>query len=294
MSKLTCTNVVKQYKGTKALDSLSVTFSYNKIYGLVGRNGAGKTTLLKAIAGQIVTTSGSITLNGTEVFENQQMLDEICLARGFSSAALMGRKIKDIMNAAKLFYRYWDEDFAARLLKKFDIDMKKPYIKLSSGMQSAVNITIGLASRAPFTMLDEPTAGLDVVSRDYFYQMLLDDYMQNPRTFIISTHLIEETASIFEDMIFINRGKVLLEENTDVLKDRYRYVSGKTELVESFIRGMEVLHREGMGAKLTACVRHCATTPVPEGLEVKEVPIQKLFVYLTTVDDKEEDAHASR
>lgn len=281
MNKIICTDLTKTYGKTKALDGLNLEFGDNKIYGLVGRNGAGKTTLLKAIAAQVIPTSGNISIDGEQIFENQRMLDEICLSRGYTNAVLSARKVRDILNMCRIFYKYWDEDFAKRLMECFQIDQKKAYAQLSSGLQSAVNIIVGLSSRAPFTLLDEPVAGLDVVARDRFYSMLLEDYMQNPRTYVISTHLIEEASSIFEETIFIDKGKVMLSTNTDELRDSYRYVSGKEDLVKSCIAGMQVIHQERSGARLTVCVKLSRKLDVVEGIEIKEVPLQKLFVYFT-------------
>lgn len=292
MNSILCTEVTKRYKSTCALEGLSLELGENKIYGLIGRNGAGKTTLLKAIAGQILISGGSITLSGEPVFENQRALDQICLSRGYTSAALTGRKVRGILEMCKAFYPSWDEDYAKTLLGHFDINLKKSYIQLSSGMQSAVNIIIGLASRAPFTLLDEPVAGLDVVSRDNFYSLLLEDYMHAPRTFVISTHLVEEASGIFEETIFIDKGKLLLQANTDELRGQYRYISGKSDAVERLIAGRAVIMRESVGARLTACVRMDRPIISEEGIEMKEVPLQKLFVYLTAGTDGKEAIHA--
>lgn len=280
MSSIQCQNVVKRFGKTTALAGVTATLESGKIYGLIGRNGAGKTTLMKAIAGQIIPQEGSITLDGEPILENQPMLDEICLSRGFSSQTLMAMKVKDILKSGALYYKYWDADFAKRLLEEFELPEKKQYLKLSSGMQSALNIILGFASRAPFTLFDEPVAGLDVVVRERFYQILLDDYAEHPRTFVLSTHLIEEASTIFEDIIFIDKGRVLLSEETDALRNRYRIVDGPADEVERFLAGHEVLHKEALAGKLTACVKLDGKVP-PEGIEVREAPMQKLFVYLT-------------
>ena len=202
---LQATDVVKSYNKKEVLHSVSLTIEPGKIYGLIGRNGAGKTTLLSILTAQNTHDSGLVTYNGERVWENQKALDEICFSRELSPMLLFGQntlKVKEYLRAAALYYPHWDKEYAARLIEMFGLDTKKKIYKLSKGMMSMVTIVLALASRAPITILDEPVAGLDVVAREQFYDVLLADYAETGRTFIISTHIIEEAAGVFEDIIF--------------------------------------------------------------------------------------------
>ena len=158
-----------------------------------GRNGAGKTTLLSIMSAQSKPTSGSVNLDGEEVWENQKCIDNICFSRELNPLSTFGPnnvKVKELLRMASIYYPYWDKKMADSLVKKFDINIKQRISKLSKGMLSMVTIIIALASKSEFTILDEPVAGLDVVAREQFYKLLLDEYNETGRTFVISTHII--------------------------------------------------------------------------------------------------------
>ena len=201
---------------------------------LIGYMGAGKTTLLSLMAGQNPATSGEITLDGTAVWENQEIMDKICFSREINPLSNLGMgtyKIKDYLKMASIYMPNWDQAYAEELLKIFELDKKKRLNKLSKGMLSMVTITVALASKAEYTFMDEPVAGADVVMRDQFYRVLLEEFAESGRTFVISTHIIEEAADVFEEVIMLDQGKILLKENAVELLDRARHVSGVAEAV---------------------------------------------------------------
>ena len=285
---LQATDVVKSYNKKEVLHSVSLTIEPGKIYGLIGRNGAGKSTLLSILTAQNTHDSGLVTYNGERVWENQKALDEICFSRELSPMLLFGQntlKVKEYLRAAALYYPHWDKEYAARLIEMFGLDTKKKIYKLSKGMMSMVTIVLALASRAPITILDEPVAGLDVVAREQFYDVLLADYAETGRTFIISTHIIEEAAGVFEDIIFIDNGRVIETGNCESFVAQFHYVSGRDEDVARACAGLQVIHEEGLGRSRTACVRGSLDTlrRSADGLDVdiSGVTLQKVFVYLT-------------
>ena len=149
-------------------------------------------------------------------------------------------------------------------------------------MMSMVTIIIALASKADITILDEPVAGLDVVARDNFYKELLADYAETGRTFVISTHIIEEAADLFEETIILKDGSLLLKENTQDLLDRAFHISGKAEDVDAACAGLHVYHPESLGrSKGVTVLLEPGQTP-PEGFDVSIQPVslQNLFVAL--------------
>ncbi len=248
--KIIARNVVKTYGKKDVLHGIDLELEKGKIYGLIGRNGAGKTTLLSILSSQNPASSGTVTCNGMPVWENREALDHICFSRELNPITGYGQntyKIKDYLKAASIYMPNWDQDLANRLIEKFELNKKKRIAKLSKGMMSMVTIIIALASKADYTFLDEPVAGLDVVMREYFYKVLLDEFAQSGRTFVISTHIIEEAADIFEEVIMIDRGKMILKENTQDLLDRCRHVSGKTEEVDVLTSGLKTYHEEKLG-----------------------------------------------
>lgn len=278
-------SLVKLYGTTKALDNFSVHFEKNKIYGLLGRNGAGKTTLLNIMASRIFANSGTVTAFGENVVENARVLPMICY---MSEKNLFSRKVKvrEILRFSSAFFDNFDLSYADRLCEKFALDKNKKYSALSRGYESVLRIVIGLASRAPITIFDEPVLGLDAAVRDDFYKELIEDYSDNPRTYIISTHLIEESADIFDEAVIIKSGRLVEQTSSEQLKENAHYISGKAELVDAAVPGLNVIHSETV-ANVKICAVYGAIDSqkqrelVSSGLDLSPIPVQKLFIYLT-------------
>ncbi len=285
MSKLVCENLTKQYGSKTVLDHVNLTLESGKIYGLIGRNGAGKTTLLSLMSNQNPISAGTATIDGQRIWENPKALSRICFSRELNlsaESALSSYTLKAYLRAAETYLPHWDKEMAARLLELFGLEKKKKLGKLSKGMLSMVTILVAMASKAEFTFLDEPVAGLDVVAREQFYQLLLEEYTETGRTFVLSTHIIEEAADVMEEVIILDRGKILLKENTQELVDRARYVTGLADQVDGATAGLPCHHVENIGRS------KAVTVLLPEGEElhpgydvtVQPVNLQKLFVAL--------------
>lgn len=291
MSTLSGKNIVKRYGKDTVLKNVDVEIETGKIYGLIGRNGAGKTTLLSILTAQNPANEGTITIDGEPVWENEKALSRICYSREISQVTMFGPntiKVKDYLATAKTFYKDWDEDYAKELIKLFDINPKKRVNKLSKGMLSAVTIIVALASKAEITILDEPVAGLDVVAREQFYRLVIDEYASTGRTFVISTHIIEEAASLFEKVIIIDNGEIILEENTEDLLARAYRISGEEIAVDAAARGFKIYHPESIGRNKVVTV--LAEGPVDDfagDVQVEAVPLQNLF-YAMCVDGRKE------
>lgn len=293
-------NAVKKYGKKEVLHGVSVQFEPGHIYGLIGRNGAGKTTLMGLLTGQLRLSGGNVTYGGETVWENPAALGELCFSRELSPTLLFGQntnKIKEYLRAARAYYPHWDEEYARRLVQEFELDEKKKVCRLSKGMMSMVTIVLALASRAPVTILDEPVAGLDVVARERFYQLLLEDYEETGRTFIVSTHILDETSGVFEKVIILDKGKVLEESETDELVSRFHYVSGREDEVEAAVRGLNVMQREKAGRSLTVCVRaplsQLEQSAAGRDVDITPLNLQKVFLTLTGAQ-KEGEADARK
>lgn len=278
----------KSYKDKQVLKNLDITIEPGKIYGLIGRNGAGKTTLLGILTAQNTHDSGEVTYGGETVWENPKALADLCFSRELQPTLFYGQnnlKVRHYLQAGATFYPRWDEEYARRLMKEFGLEEKKRVCQLSKGQLSMVTILIALASNAPITILDEPVAGLDVVARERFYQLLLDDYARTNRTFVISTHIIEEAASVFERVLILDDGRIIENEETEELVDQFRYVSGAAEEVDRVCEGMTVVHQRTMGRRKTAAVRDTAGRRAAdlEGtgvVDVSPLNLQNVFVAL--------------
>ncbi len=277
----------KSYGKKQVLKDLNLTIEPGRIYGLIGRNGAGKTTLLGILTAQNTRDGGQVTYGGQEVWENPAALGQLCFSREFSggqNSAAGSLKIKDYLRIASVYYPHWDEAYARRIVSRFGLDLKKRIAKLSKGMMSMVTITVALASRAPITMLDEPVAGLDVVARELFYKLLLEDYTETGRTFVISTHIIEEAANVFEEVIILDEGCILEKAPTEELVSQFHCLSGREDVVDQAARGLTVLTTEQMGRHKAVTVR-CGAEQLRQaaaGLDVDISPLnlQKVFVAL--------------
>lgn len=285
MEKLICGNISKFYEKKEVLQNINLELEKGKIYGLIGRNGAGKTTLLSILSAQNPANSGTITCNGMPVWENREALDHICFSREinpFSGYGANTYKVKDYLKAAEIYLPNWDKKMADHLIKEFELDVKKKVTKLSKGMMSMITIIIALASKADYTFLDEPVAGLDVVMREYFYRVLLKEFTESGRTFVVSTHIIEEAADIFEEVIMLNEGKVILKEDTQGLVERCFHVSGKAEEVDAACAGLKTFHEEkvGRGKGLTVMLSEGQTIPPAQEITVQSMSLQQIFVSL--------------
>ena len=285
MSQLVCENISKQYKKKEVLHDIDLTIEQGKIYGLVGRNGAGKTTLLSILTAQNPATSGTVTYDGMPVWENQKALDHLCFSRELNTLSVLGPntiKVKEYLQMARTYYPNWDSEMEKRLVAQFELNPKKKISKLSKGMLSMVTIVVALASKADITILDEPVAGLDVVARDDFYRLLIEEHEATGRTFIVSTHIIEEAANVFEEIIFLKDGEILLKEDTQELLDRAVHVSGLAEEVDAACDGLEIHHAEKMGRSKGVTVLLAPGQQIADGYDVTVQPVslQNLFVAL--------------
>lgn len=277
--------VTKRYGRVTALDGVSFELAENRIHGLLGRNGAGKTTIMRILTGQGFETSGGVEVFGAPPYENEAVLARTCFVKA-SQRYPAWFKVRHALAAAKLLHPHRDAGFADRLVEEFALPVGRAIKKLSRGQHSAVGVIIGLASRAPLTFFDEPYLGLDAVARQLFYDRLLADYAEHPRTIVLSTHLIDEVSDLIEHVVLIDRGRVLIDENADVLRGRAVTVTGPAPAVETFAAGHIELHRERLGGFLRVTLQGAAPPPAGrdhrlQGLTFEAVSLQQLVVRTT-------------
>lgn len=279
--------LTKRYKKTTAVDNLSFQLQPNVIYGLIGKNGAGKTTLLSMLTSQLLPSSGTISIFGESPYENLQVQNNICFIKE-SQKYPEHFLISDVLDLCAHLYVNWDAKYASKLVTGFKLTLQNKMGKISRGQLSAVGIIIGLASRAPITILDEPYVGLDVANRNYFYRQLIEDYANFPRTFILSTHLIDEVSDLLEHILVIDNGKLILQEEVEKLHQSSFYISGMVKQVNHFIQkyNCHTLHSEILGDTMTVIVSGVLSKEMSahgnlNSLTFAPVPLQKLIVYTT-------------
>lgn len=288
--KLICSGITKKYGKKEVLHKVDLELEPGKIYGLIGRNGAGKTTLLSNLSAQNPTTQGQVLLGETPVWENQEALKHIYFSREINpnSTVYSGLKVKEHLKIAAAYLPNWDQEMADRLVTLFHLDKKKRISKLSKGMASMLTIVTALASKADFTFLDEPVAGLDVVAREQFYRLLVEEFTESGRTFVVSTHIIEEASDVFEEVIFLHEGEILLKENTQELLEHCVYVSGKKEAVEEAVKGKEIHARQILGRSQGVMVRLKEEEQILQDgqITLQYMNLQKIFVSLCSGEDE--------
>jgi ABC-2 type transport system ATP-binding protein len=277
--------LTKVYGRTTVLDEISFSLEAGKIYGLLGRNGAGKTTIMQILTAQSFASGGSVRVFGEAPYENRRVLSQVCFIKE-SQRYPEGFRVGDVLAMASSFFPHWDQAYASSLQKDFQLPLKRRMKALSRGVLSAVGVTVGLASRAPLTIFDEPYLGLDAVNRHIFYDHLIEDYLEHPRTIILSTHLIDEVSRLLEHVLVIDQGKVILDEEADALRERACTVVGTEAKVAEFTSGRKLLGREQIGSLVSATLLGPLTAEERQhagrlGLEFTSVSLQQLIIHLT-------------
>jgi ABC-2 type transport system ATP-binding protein len=274
------------YGDTEALRGVDVDIRAGAITGILGRNGAGKSTLLRVLAAYRRATAGDVRVDGDDPWEHERLMSEICLVRD-SGNMTDEAKIKDELDLCACLRPRWDGDLAERLLDRFELSRKGRVSGLSRGQKSALAIVIGMATQAPLTMFDEAHLGLDAPSRQLFYDELLADYLANPRTILVSSHLIDEIAPLLEDVVVLHHGDVLLHATAEDLRERGAEISGPVDQVGAFTRDLRVLSTRQLGRTAAATVllgpddgRRAAAARA--GLDIGPLPLQDLFIALTS------------
>ena len=270
----------RSFGRTTALDDVSFSVPEGSICGLLGRNGAGKTTVMSIIAGQDRPSSGTATVFGSSPFENAATLAKISYVRD-NQRYPDDYYLRHVLRIAPEFAPNWNAAVAEELLEGFRIPTKTAVKKFSRGQLSSVAIVLGLASRAPLTLFDEPYLGLDVTARALFYDVLLRDYALVPRTILLSTHLIEESEALLDHVVILDKGKVVVNADIDEARSGAVIVSGHGAAVERLVAGRTVLHSHGIGALRSVTVAGIAHDPlldaVPEpGVQVTPATLQEL------------------
>lgn len=269
----------------EVLKEMSFNLEVNKIYGLLGRNGAGKTTLINLLVNQLIAREGSIQLFGEDPRKNPAILKKVCIAREaeFYAPYMKGKAILQLYSQ---FYEGYDKQLEQKLVAFFDIPVDIAYRKYSRGMKSLLFMIVALCSKAPLTILDEPTLGMDAPNREQFYKILLDEYVKEPRTFMISTHLINEIENLLEEVIIIDQGERLLQEEVESLKSKAIYLSGNKEELERLTALKMAKPKESFGKSATYAYigeldeldqKLIQSTHI----EISPMSIQQIFVELT-------------
>ena len=275
-----------RYGRETALDSASATVRPGTITGLLGPNGSGKTTLLSVLAGFRRHTEGTVLVGGRAPYEDAACAAATCLIRE-SGDVLSDEKVEKTLRLHRALRPAWDDAFARRFLDRFGVSTKKKPSKLSRGQRSVLGAAIGLASRAPLTIFDEVQLGMDAETRYAFYEELLADYAEHPRTVIVSSHLIGELENVLEDVVLLGRGRVVASASVDELRSRLTTLVGPAGEVDRLVAGRRVLSGQDLGPTRQVTI-DTEGSPIDERLlagapsvQRATVPLQDAVVHLT-------------
>lgn len=284
-------NVTKRFGRVTAVEDVSLRLEPGRVYGLLGRNGAGKTTLMSLLTGQDFATEGRIQVFGSSPVEHAGVLEQVCFIRE-SQRYPDDFKPVHVLRAAPSFFPNWDADYAAQLVEEFRLPLRRRIKKLSRGQLSAIGVIVGLASRAPLTFFDEPYLGLDASARQLFYDRLLADIAEHPRTVVLSTHLIDEVSDLLEHVLVIDQGRIIVDADAEELRGTAETVVGSRAAVDAFVSGREVLHRDGIGGIASATVGRLTESEraaaIAAGLELAPISLQQLVIRLTGTTPEDE------
>jgi len=248
-SLVSARNVTKRFGNFRAVDDVSFDIEKGRIMGLIGPNGAGKTTLLKAVLG-LTDCEGNLSVLGLDPFrQRKELMQNICF---IADVAVLPRwiQVKQLLDFLESVHPHFSRSRAEELLKRTDIGLKAKVRELSKGMVTQLHLSIITAIDAKLLVLDEPTIGLDIIFRKDFYANLLNDYFDEQRTIIITTHQVEEIENLLTDVMFINHGRIVLDDSMEAIPEKYVELLATAENAEKARALRPIYEREIFGKKV--------------------------------------------
>ena len=216
MELLECKNLCKSYDEKQVLKDVNLKIPKGKIIGLLGKNGTGKTTLIKLINDLLTPTSGEILINGKKPGVESKKIISYLPEKTYIDREM---KVKDAIKYFEEFYDDFDSEKAKKLLKDLDLDVNSKISKMSKGMQEKLQLILVMSRNAELYILDEPLGGVDPATRDYILDTILSNFSEGASV-IISTHLIADIERILDEVIFIDKGQIIVTSSADELRNK--------------------------------------------------------------------------
>lgn len=241
-------NLSYAFQDKELLNNVNLEIYKNTIYGFVGKNGAGKTTLMHLITNQLIAKEGQIEILGKDPRKTPDILEHVCIV-GEDVLEAPYMKVRDIFGLYQQFYEAYDVHLQEKLVSFFKLPTHQTLRQYSRGMKSLVSSIIGICSKAEITLLDEPTLGMDAQNREDFYKILLETYIDHPRTFIISTHWIDEVEHLIERLIILDEGKIKMDCSVEEIKNKAYYLMGTEKAFELIEKVENKKFKKTVGSK---------------------------------------------
>jgi len=216
MELLECIGINKNFGSKKVLKDINLRIPRGKIIGLLGKNGTGKSTLIKLINDLLVPTTGKILVNGNEIGVESKKIISYLPERTYLDKSMT---VNEVIKYFEDFYDNFDSKKAKKILNDLDLDINQKLSKMSKGMQEKVQLILVMSRKADLYILDEPLGGVDPATRDYILDTILTNF-NDGASVIISTHLISDVERILDEVIFIDKGKIVLQSDSDELRKK--------------------------------------------------------------------------
>ena len=216
MKLLEIKDLNKSFDNKEILKDINLSVQSGKIIGLLGKNGVGKTTLIKLINDLLTPTSGEILIKGQKIGVETKKVISYLPEKTYLNKQM---KVSEVISYFEDFYENFDSEKAKKLLKDLDLDINQKLTKMSKGMQEKVQLVLVMSREADLYILDEPLGGVDPATRDYILDTILSNFNENASV-IISTHLISDIEKILDEVIFIDKGQIVLQSNADKLRNK--------------------------------------------------------------------------
>ena len=292
MSVLVCDNLTKINQNHNSIKNFSYNFLDNKVYGIIGKSDSGKETLLDLMTAKVYPTEGCVYLDG-EILTNKHFLSSKLCFISKETKFNQFSTVKTIFKKMSRHFPKWDNYYAYELIDYFGINKNTTYLSLRDNERSLLSGIISLASLANITFLDETINKIDIKDRYDFYNFLYKHHERYPRTIIIASDYIDEIDYIFDRILFLDKGKLIEHFTNEDIKNKFRYLTGKSEVLKSLISGIKVIGVEKRSNTLTVCIRKRLTKDDIRKfqkylIKISEVPVQKVFIYLVNLRELRE------
>lgn len=279
----------KKYGKKQAIRNLDLELHKDQIIGLIGANGSGKTTFFKMCVGLEEITAGTIRILGGDAWKDMAIRNEVIYSMHDLPVAPT-EKLKNILRCYEIGFPHFDREFALKMMDLFELPVKKSCKQLSQGMKSLFHFVCAMASRCQVTLLDEPFIGIDIEKRKMAYEILLRDYMEHPRTFVVSSHNLAELEGVLSEMVLIHQGELVFYQDMDQVREMLCRVSGSSEEIQKFAEKRsegQIVHQDSGELGDTLILQGSADSDLAlearhAGLEVESVAPEDVCVYLTT------------
>lgn len=276
--KLEVKNLRKRYGQNLVLDDISLTFESGNIYGLFGRNGAGKSTLFRCINDLLPYDEGSIMLDGAEYRDLAREKRKMLAIANEDNLFPADANIKS-MASAYAYLRNIDEEKLLSDIDRFSIPARKKWEKLSTGERTMLKNVFAINSGASFIFLDEPVLGLDAINRDELYRRLLEDFSEE-KTYIISSHIIDEVASFASYIYFLDSRRIVLEGESELIQQQSFILSGNSVDLAGVKGNFSIISRGNRLGSEYMCVLG-KIEEVPASVKMEKTDLQQLFIEMT-------------